>query len=62
MQNQFSYYFDGVRYTETDIEFLRLLVRNSDDPQSIIDGILESKARFDESSELLLSDSMKYKE
>lgn len=47
MQNQFSYYFDGVRHTETDIEFLRSLVRNSDDPQSIIDGILESKERYD---------------
>lgn len=47
---EFSYYFNGVRHTETEIEFLRELTKNCEDPQSIIDGILESKAQFDESS------------
>jgi hypothetical protein len=50
MQNQFSYYFDGVRHTSTELEFLRSLVRNCEDPQGVIEGILESKARFDDSA------------
>ncbi|MCG6228705.1 hypothetical protein [Vibrio furnissii] len=46
---EFSYYFKGVRCTNTDLEFLQSLVENEHDPQGVIDGILESKARFDES-------------
>lgn len=48
MQRQFSYYFDGVRYTNTELTFLRSLVRGADDPQAVIDGIIESERRFNE--------------
>jgi hypothetical protein len=47
MQNQFSYYFDGVRHTETDIEFLHELTKDCEDSSSVINGILESKERYD---------------
>ncbi|MGR3221783.1 hypothetical protein ABMX95_01735 [Vibrio vulnificus] len=46
MQSQFSYYYDGVRYTDTNIAFLRSLTHKSEDQQSVIDGILESERRF----------------
>ncbi|MBY8037801.1 hypothetical protein KW477_07350 [Vibrio fluvialis] len=49
MKNEFNYYFNGVRQTRTDLEFLHLLTENCEDQQFVIDGILESKARFDES-------------
>jgi len=48
MQSQFNYYFDGVRYTNTELTFLRSLVRDADDPQAVIDGIIESERRFNE--------------
>lgn len=38
---EFSYYFEGVRYTNTKLSFLISLAANSDDPKSVIDGILE---------------------
>ncbi len=48
MQSQFSYYYEGVRYTNTNQAFLLQLTKGSDDPQSIIDGIIESERRFNE--------------
>lgn len=48
MNHKFSYYFDGVRQTRTDIEFLQELTRNCKNQQDVIDGILESEARFNE--------------
>ncbi|EKO3443699.1 hypothetical protein NTH42_003073 [Vibrio fluvialis] len=47
--NEFNYHFNGVRRTSVDIDFLNELTKNCEDPQGVIDGILESKARFDES-------------
>lgn len=47
MNNEFNYYFDGVRQTSTDLEFLIELTSGCDEPQAVIDGILESKERFD---------------
>ncbi|EKO3908162.1 hypothetical protein GTU35_001203 [Vibrio fluvialis] len=49
MKNEFNYYFNGVRHTSVDADFLKELTKNCEDPKSVIDGILESKARFDES-------------
>jgi len=45
---EFSYYFGGVRYTETDIDFLRKLTKDLENSQEVIDGILESEKRFKE--------------
>lgn len=45
--NQFSYYFEGVRQTRTDDEYLRQLASNCDNHEDIVNGIKESKARFD---------------
>ncbi len=47
--SDFNYYFNGVRHTCVDVDFLNDLTENCEDPQGVIDGILESKARFDES-------------
>lgn len=47
MNNEFSYYFNGVRQTRTDIEFLKELAFGLDNAEYIINGILESKSRFD---------------
>lgn len=47
MNREFSYYFDGVRYTKTELSFLQDLTKDCDDPQSVIDGIIESKEHFE---------------
>lgn len=44
---EFIYYFNGVMHTETEIEFLRELTKDCEDPDSVINGILESKERYD---------------
>lgn len=49
MKNEFNYYFNGVRHTSVDVDFLNDLTKSCEDQQGVIDGILESKARFDES-------------
>ncbi|BAC94929.1 hypothetical protein [Vibrio vulnificus] len=54
---EFSYYFEGVRYTNTKLSFLISLAANSDDPKSVIDGILESKERYDEDMAALASET-----
>lgn len=48
MPDQFSYYFDGVRYTDTSQQFLAALTLGSENSQDIIDGIIESERRFHE--------------
>lgn len=45
---KFIYYFDGVRYTETDIDFLRELSKDCENQKEVINGILESERRFNE--------------
>lgn len=45
---KFSYYFGGVRHTDTGIEFLQELTKECEDPQAVIDGIIESERRFNE--------------
>ena len=44
----FSYYFNGVRHTETDLDFLTELTKDCENQQETIEGILASKAAFDE--------------
>lgn len=51
MSGEFSYYFNGVRQTRTDIEFLQQLTTKSENQQDVIDGILESERRYIENKE-----------
>lgn len=46
--NEFNYYFNGVRHTETDLDFLIELTKDLDNSAEVIDGILASKLRWDE--------------
>ena len=42
----FSYYFEGVRYTETDLQFLKELTSNYENSDEIIEGVLKSKEDY----------------
>ena len=46
--NEFNYYFNGVRHTETDLDFLVELTKKEDNAEEIIQGIIDSKKRWDE--------------
>lgn len=46
--NEFSYYFNGVRHTETDLDFLTQLTKDLDNSAEVVEGIIESKKRWDE--------------
>lgn len=46
--NEFNYYFNGARHTDTDLDFLIELTKDLDNSNEIIEGILESKRRWDE--------------
>lgn len=48
--NEFNYYFNCVRHTETDLDFLIELTKDLDNSEEVIEGILESKKRFDEAA------------
>lgn len=52
MSNEFSYYFNGVRQTRTDVEFLQELTRDCENQQDVIHDILESKKRHIEQQQL----------
>lgn len=45
--NEFCYYYSGVRQTSVDESYLQELVQCEENGQDIIQGILESKARWD---------------
>lgn len=47
---EFNYYFNSVRHTETDLDFLAELTKDLDNSEEVIEGILESKKRFDEAA------------
>ncbi|WPC72908.1 hypothetical protein [Vibrio porteresiae] len=53
MSVPFSYYFNGVRQTSTEEAFLINLTKDCEDPEAVMEGILESKKRYenDESQE-----------
>lgn len=44
----FSYYFNNERQTSTDLDFLTELTKDCENQQEVIDGIIASKAAFDE--------------
>lgn len=46
--NEFNYYFDGVRHTEIDLDFLSELTKGYDNADEIITGIIDSKKRWDD--------------
>lgn len=47
---EFNYYFDSVRHTETDLNFLIELTKGLDNSDEVIEGTIESKKRFDEAA------------
>ncbi|EGQ7958026.1 hypothetical protein LFR94_004503 [Vibrio vulnificus] len=57
LNTEFSYYFEGVRYTNTELSFLVSLAANADDAKSVIDGILKSEERYNEEMAALASET-----
>ena len=47
---EFSYYFNNERQTSTDFDFLTELTKDCENQQEVIEGILASKAAFDEAN------------